>query len=512
MTPIKSIAVVGGGSAGWMSAAFLSAMLGPGTAITLVESDEIGTVGVGEATIPPIRQFNAMIGLDEGAFLAATQGTYKLGIEFRDWGRVGDSYMHAFGAIGQGAGTLSCHQHWLADRGRPGAPSLEALTLGAGLARAGRFSPPQKDRPRSPLSRLAHAYHFDAGLYAAFLRSHAEARGVTRIEGRIVEVRQEPARGHIQSLRLADGREVAADFYIDCSGFRGLLIEQTLKAGWDSARRWLPCDRALAAPTLTPGPITPYTRATAVDAGWRWRIPLRHRTGNGLVYSSDHLSDDKAHERLIQGLDGELLADPRPIRFEPGRRKAGWIGNCLAVGLAGGFLEPLESTSLHMVQTALYRFLTLYPDAGCDPARIAEYNRLSAREFEQVRDFVILHYVLNARDEPFWRQVRETPPPDGLARKLELFAAFGHIERESDELFYEESWVQVLLGQGASPAAAHPLAALKSPAERAAFLDQIAAVNAACVEACDTHDAYLAAVLARAGAASTRPLISTTTE
>ena len=456
---LRHVLVVGGGTAGWMAAAALSRLIGNGvTRVSVVESEDIGTVGVGEATIPPIQNFNGLLGIDEADFMRATQATFKLGIEFSDWGQVGDRYMHPFGGFGVDMDAIQFHQHWLRRHGEGDPTSLWDYSLSTVAARAGRFIKPGRDAP-SALQTLKYAYHFDAGLYAAYLRRHAESRGVIRHEGRIVDVALRSTDGFVEAVTLDDGRRIQADLFIDCSGFRGLIIEQALGAGYEDWSHWLPCDRALAVPTANVSPLTPYTRATAGSAGWRWRIPLQHRTGNGHVYCSSHISDDDACAELMAGLDGAPLADPRPLRFVTGRRRAPWVKNCVCLGLASGFLEPLESTSIHLIQSGVSKLMTMFPDDRFDPLLIAEYNRLSQLQFEQIRDFIILHYKATRRDDtPFWRQVRDMEIPETLSRKIDLFRATGRLFRFEDELFSEASWIAVLLGQGIIPSAYEPLA------------------------------------------------------
>ncbi len=441
-----------------MAAAALSRRLSRTVRIVLVESAEIGTVGVGEATIPPIVNFNRMLGLDENAFIRATQATFKMGIEFRNWGAVGDSYIHPFGQFGFEFEGAPFFQHWLRQRavGDPGA--LGEYCLSEAAARAGKFYRPVDD-PRNILSTLAYAFHFDASLYAGFLRSYAEGRGVMRQEGRVVEVGQRPLDGFIETVRLETGEVIDGDLFIDCSGFRGLLIEQTLEAGFEDWGHWLPCDRAVAAPSARIEDPLPLTRSTAHQAGWQWRIPLQHRTGNGYVHSSQFISEDEATATLIRNLDGELLAEPRTLKFRTGRRKQTWVKNCVAVGLASGFLEPLESTSIHMIQTAILRLLNLFPDRTFDPTLIDAYNRMSRREAERIRDFIILHYHLTTRDDaPLWNYVRTMDIPETLSRKMALFQARGRYFREDEDLFIESNWIAVMMGQGASPRGWDPVA------------------------------------------------------
>jgi tryptophan halogenase len=466
---ISDIVIVGGGTAGWMAAAALARFLERGWRIRLIESEDIGTVGVGEATIPAIRLFNSALGLDEDDFLRATQGSFKLGIEFEGWLRDGHSYMHSFGPVGRELGLLPFHQYWLRAAAAGIARPLGAYSLNNAAALAGRFDR-IRPRPGSPVPDVPYAFHFDASLYAAYLRRYAEARGVERIEGRIVGTRLAPESGHVEAVNLDGGAPVAGDLFIDCSGFRGLLIEQALGAGYDDWSHWLPCDRAIAVPSAPAAPLTPFTRSTARSAGWQWRIPLQHRTGNGYVYCSRYVSDDEAAAELMANVDGEPLAEPRPLRFTAGRRKRFWIGNCVALGLASGFMEPLESTSIHLVQSAIMRLLAFLPQARFAAADIAEYNRQTALEHERIRDFIILHYKANERSGAFWRACRDMAVPDGLQHKIDLFRAGGRIFRYDDELFTEAGWVQVMLGQGVMPEAHHPLADQLSDADLAGFL------------------------------------------
>lgn len=493
--PIKSICIVGGGSAGWMTAAFLSKMLGQACAITLIESEEIGTIGVGEATIPAIKTFNGLLELDEVEFIRRTQGSFKLGIEFRDWGHTGNSYIHGFGRIGQDWGWLRLHQYWrraLSLGETPG--DIGRYSINVQAARANRFMPPRTDSKTSPLADIAYAYHFDAGLYARYLREQAQTRGVSRIEGHITGVDLRAADGFIESVTLRSGQVVGAELFIDCSGMRSLLLGEALKVPFEDWSHWLPCDRALAVPSESVSPLTPYTRSTAHSAGWQWRIPLQHRIGNGHVYASAFIDDEAAADTLLRHLDSPPTAEPRAIRFRTGRRRTLWEKNCVAIGLSGGFLEPLESTSLHLIQSGLIRLLSLFPDSAFRPADIALYNHQSVIEYAHVRDFIIAHYKLNRRDDSdFWRTCREMSIPDSLQRRLDIFASAGRVMPEvADELFSAESWIMVLLGQGLLPAAWDPAAELKTPEETLRFLANVEAVVRKCVAVMPDHAEFIA--------------------
>jgi len=459
---MKNIVIVGGGTAGWMTASLLAHfMRGGPTSITLVESEEIGIVGVGEATIPAIHDFNRAIGLDERDFIRRTKATFKLGIEFVNWARPGDRYFHQFGFHGDSysdhVDTVYLH-HYLLKLWRQGDDSpLEDYCTEAVAARMGRFTwPRREDAPARP--PLRYAFQFDAGLYAQYLRSVAERLGVKRLEGKIVKVDQRGEDGFIEAVVLESGARVEGDFFVDCSGFRGLLIEQTLKAGFEDWSHWLPCDRAVTVPCEGLETITPYTRATARDAGWQWRIPLQHRIGNGHVYCSAHMGDDEAAATLLQNLDGRQLADPRFLRFTAGRRKKLMHKNVAAIGLASGFLEPLESTSIHLIQSGIFRLLNLLPLDRHDPATEDEYNRLGIEEYEHIRDFIILHYCATERtDTPFWNQVRTMELPDSLRHRIAVFKSRGRVARHTGQLFLEPSWVAVFLGQRIIPQDFHPL-------------------------------------------------------
>jgi len=468
----RRIIIVGGGTAGWMTAAALSRFLMPQASVTLIESDEIGTVGVGEATIPAIRLFNDALGIDEAEFVAATGGTYKLGIAFENWGREGESYVHAFGLVGRGLGLLPFHQYWCRAEQLGLAKPLGHYVLNEVVAAQNRFAHVTRTGD-SALPPMPYAFHFDAGLYAAFLRRFAEARGVVRQEG-LIEGVERDERGDVAAVRLRDGRRIEGDLFVDCSGFRGLLIEQELQSGFEDWSHWLPCDRAVAVPSASVAPLTPYTRAIARQAGWQWRIPLQHRTGNGHVFCSRFISEDEATATLLGNLDGEQLAEPRTIRFRTGKRRRAFVGNVVAVGLSSGFIEPLESTSIHLIQTAVNRLLDLIP-AGpiSDPVR-NEYNRRTDFEMTRLRDFVILHYHANQRNGlPFWDELRTMSVPPTLQRKIDLFREGGTLLREGDELFDIPGWAQVMIGQNLRPRATHPIAEQVAPASLDKFLSAL---------------------------------------
>jgi tryptophan halogenase len=457
---IRTVLVVGGGSAGWMTAAMLGQILRQDCEVTLVESDDIGIVGVGEATIPPIRTFNQTLGISEADFVRATKATFKLGIEFVGWGTQDSRYFHPFGTHGRNFDMVSLHHYWLRARAMGDTSSFDEHCIAWALARDGKMTRPVPDQ-RSVLSTFDYAYHFDAAGYAGFLRAHAQARGVKRIEGTIAGIDQNGETGFVEAVTLNDGRRIEAELFIDCSGFRSLLLGQTLKEPWEDWSHWLPCDRAVAMPCAHPaGPVkpAPYTRSTAREAGWQWRIPLQHRIGNGYVYCSQFLGDDRAASLLAGRLDGEALGDPRFIRFSAGRRKRHWVKNVIAVGLSSGFLEPLESTSIHLIQANISKLMGLFPDRTFDPQVIDEFNRIAVGETDRIRDFIILHYKLMQRDDAeLWRHTAAMDVPDTLALKLDHFRRNGRLIAREYDLFAPDSWLSVHLGQGNIPQDLDPL-------------------------------------------------------
>jgi tryptophan halogenase len=466
----RKIVIVGGGTAGWMAAAALAhAFKGRCGQIQVVESAEIGTVGVGEATIPPIQFFNAMLGIDERDFIRKTQATFKLGIQFKDWTRLGHTYFHPFGPHGVDIDAVSFHNYWLRLRELGEGGELGDYSLTTVAASMGRYQRSTRDAPP-----LAYAFHFDASLYALYLRAYAEQRGVERIEGKINDVKLRGEDGFVEAVMLEGDRRVEGDVFIDCSGFRALLIGQALGVGYQDWSRWLPCDRAMAVPCEGPEELSTYTRSTARTAGWQWRIGLQHRVGNGYVYCSNFISDDEAASTLLANLDGAPLGDPRPLRFTTGRRDKFWHKNVVALGLASGFLEPLESTSIHLIQSGIFRLLALMPTDAVDEATIEEYNRLSTIEYEQCRDFIILHYKAVERDDsPLWNYCRTMEIPDALRHKIELFKARARVARFDGQLFIEPSWVAVFLGQNIQPQHYDPLADALDLDETRARLKQI---------------------------------------
>ncbi|WGL18359.1 tryptophan 7-halogenase [Microbulbifer bruguierae] len=490
---IQRIVIVGGGTAGWMAAAALSKVLkNRFCEIELVESESIGTVGVGEATIPQIQVFNHMLGLDEDEFLRKTSGTFKLGIQFVDWGRKGDAYIHAFGEVGKDMEGIPFYHYWLKEHLRGGSADIGEYTLTALAALQGRFMR-SIDAGNSPLSNITYAFHFDAALYARFLRDYAQQRGVIRTEGVVTKTQLHQDSGFIRALQLDDGRTIEGDLFIDCSGFRALLIGEALGVGYEDWRHWLPCDRAWAVPCTGDENPIPYTRSTAREAGWQWRIPLQHRIGNGHVFSSRFMGEGEAQDILMQNIDGAPLADPKLLRFTTGKRNSFWHKNCVALGLASGFMEPLESTSIHLVQSAIARLLSLFPSRHFDQVDIDEYNRQTHFEMDRIRDFLILHYRATARDDSaFWNYCRTMEIPDTLAQKIEQFRASGRIVRANSELFNELSWMEVMLGQGITPRGYHPLVDAMPEEMFAGRMREIKSVIERSVEAMPAHKQFIA--------------------
>ncbi len=499
---VKRVVIAGGGTAGWMAAAGLAKALGGVLDIRLVESDEIGTVGVGEATIPSLQTFHQLLGIDEREFMAATQATFKLGIRFEGWHRPGARYVHGFGLTGRDHWSAGFQHFWHQGLQRQLAADYGAYNLEVQAAVHGRFAHLPEDGPHDGLH---YAYHLDATRYARFLRRFSEALGVQRIEGRIVEVLADAAAPggapapRIRALRLDGGALLEADLFIDCTGFRSLLIGDTLGVGFEDWSHWLFNDSAVAVQTASVGEALPFTRAIAHPFGWQWRIPLQHRVGNGLVYSSRHVDDAQAQQALVAQLDGAPLTAPRVLRFRPGQRREAWRGNCVAVGLAGGFLEPLESTSIFLIQRAVIRLVQMFPAAGVSAADVAEFNQQMRADFEHIRDFIVAHFHVTTRqDSPYWQACRALELPPTLRHRLALFAETGRLFRGGGELFGEHSWAQVLIGQGLLPAQHHPVVALMGDAELARFLDELRARVARTVQAMPPHQAYVARYAAAA--------------
>jgi tryptophan halogenase len=501
---IRNVVIVGGGTAGWMAAAAFSRFLNNGyTRTTLIESAEIGTIGVGEATIPPLIHFNELLGINENEFIAATKATFKLGIEFVNFGTLGKRYFHPFGTLGQDLQGIPFHQLYLREKERRQVPDISAWAMSAVAAAQGKFARPGRGA-QYPLNGLLYAFHFDAGLYAQFLRNFSERNGVQRIEGKVVDVQLRAEDGFVESVKLADGRIIEGDLFIDCSGFRGLLIEQALESGYEDWTKWLPCDRAVAAPCSYSGNPDPFTRATAHQSGWQWRIPLQHRMGNGHVYCSAFISDDEAEHVLRSNLEGELQDDPRRLSFTTGRRKLAWNRNVVALGLSTGFVEPLESTSIHLVQAGIARLLTLFPDRRFNPIERDTYNEQMQGVFEWVRDFVILHYKAMQRDDSeFWKQCGAMDIPDALAGRIEHFRNKGRVFAEA-ELFSTPSWVSVMLGQNINPQGYDQAVDGLDEAKVAGALDQMRAAIAAMADRLPTHGEFVRQCCAPQPAAAQR--------
>jgi tryptophan halogenase len=488
---VKEVVILGGGTAGWMTAAALSRVLNGKVHVTVVESDEIRSVGVGEATVPGIIRYNDMLELNEDQFLRETSGTIKLGIEFVDWNFIGDKYMHGFGRYRQDIKLTSFEQIWQRLNLVGRATKLADYSITQTAAYAGRFMRPRLEVPDSPLADIAYAFHFDASLYARYLRKYAEQRGVRRVEGRVVDVSVDGVSGDIASLKLAGGAEIGGEFFVDCTGFRGRLIEEVMKSGYDDWSHWLPANRAVTVHSAAEGPLLPFTRATARTGGWQWRIPLQHRVGNGYVFSNDYVSEDEATATLLANLDGKALGPPWILRFVPGLRKRPWQRNCVAIGLASGFIEPLESTSIHQIQSAIFRLLKFFPSSTPSEADIDEYNRLTHREYEHIRDFIVLHYHLNHRDEPLWQFCKNMDIPESLRRKIGLFKSHGRLFTETDELFAQGSWWQVMQGQGMRPHGYDPIVDVVDVEDLSAFFDGIKRAIQACIKSMPTHEDFL---------------------
>ncbi|MDR7048716.1 tryptophan halogenase [Duganella sp. 3397] len=483
--PVRRLIIAGGGTAGWMAAAALSRTLGKVLDIKLVESDDIGTVGVGEATIPSLAQFHRLIDIDERDFMAATQATFKLGISFENWRARGHDYIHAFGSTGTDHWTAGFHHFWQKGRDAGIAADYGDYCLEHKAARALRFG-------HLPDDGLVYAYHLDASRYARYLRRYAEHFGIERIEGKIADVQRDPANGNVAALVLDSGRRLEGDLFLDCTGFRSLLLGQTMGVPYDDWSQWLFNDSAIAVQTESVGPAVPYTRAIAHDWGWQWRIPLQHRTGNGMVFSSRFVDDDTARAALLANLEGKPLTEPRVIRFTPGQRQQVWAGNVIGLGLASGFLEPIESTSIHLIQRSIVRLLQLFPTEGIEPADVAEFNTQAADDIRTIRDFIILHYKVTERDDtPYWRAARDMAVPPSLQHRLDLFGGSGRVFRSQNELFSENSWVQVMLGQGLIPRTQHHTAHVMPEREMAAFLDGIRTGIDRTVAQMPGHQAYV---------------------
>ena len=500
MSPNRSkqlkIVIVGGGTAGWMTAASLSKYLGSSVGITLIESESIGTIGVGEATIPQIRLFNKGLEIDERAFLRATSGTIKLGIEFSNWFKKGQSYFHSFGDVGRTIGLVPFYHYWLRYRAEGGTMDLDEFCPNSIAAQRGLYGAADGTKGvRLPAS----AYHFDASLYATFLRSFAESRSVTRREGRIQSWSFVSENGFIESVTLDDGSIIHGDLFIDCSGLRGLLIEQALKSGFEDWSKWLPCDRAFAIPSEGNGRLDPFTRSIAHDAGWQWQIPLQHRTGNGHVFASSFKEDQAALDTLLKNLPGNALADPNKLKFKTGKRRQAWKKNCIAIGLSAGFLEPLESTSIHLIQSGIARLLALFPDANCAETLRNEYNSQTDFEYAAIRDFLILHYHATSReDSEFWLYCKNMDIPDSLSHKISLFEQTGRIVRYNTELFDIPSWLQVMLGQGLRPNQYHPMVNAASRDDIGRYIDMNARETRVQTNALLDHKTYISRIAKQA--------------
>jgi len=489
---IRRILIVGGGTAGWMTASSLAHFLqNLGCEITLIESEQIGTIGVGEATIPPIIDFLRILKIDENDLVRSTQATFKLGIEFKDWTRIGHSYMHPFGQTGFDLENVQFSGYWLKELQQGKAARLEEYCLQAVAAYDGKFMRPNQT-PNSPLSKITYALHFDAALFAAYLRRYSEARGVKRVEGKVAHVSLNPENGFISSVKLESGQTFEADLFIDCSGFRGLLIEGALSTGYESWRRWLPCDRAIAVQCERTLPLSSHTLTIAKHAGWQWRIPLQHRVGNGYVYSSDMLSEDRAQQELLSCIEGKAISNPLKLQFNTGHRKLFWNKNCIAIGLSAGFLEPLESTAIHLIHRSIAMLLKFFPDRNFHQADIDRYNKIFTFEYERIRDFLLVHYCFTERDDSeLWRYCRNLELPDSLKEKIALFSSHGRILREETELFTAQSWLYVMIGQNIMPQGYDPLADALDPAVIEKNLINIRDVVRRCADLMPMHQDFI---------------------
>jgi tryptophan halogenase len=490
-TPVRKLVIAGGGTAGWMAAALLKKVFAQELDVELVESEDIGIIGVGEATIPPIQIFNQYLGLDEKEFLRETKATIKLAIKFENWRVKGESYYHTFGAPGATLGVTNFQHYWLRAKELGLKQSLWDFDLNYLSCEQGKFN---KIKTPNPVYDMPYAYHFDSALYGKYLRKLAEQAGVIRTEGLIEHVTQDAETGFIQSLQLKDGREVTGDLFIDCTGLRGLLIRKTLGVAYEHWDHYLPANSALAVPTERFEHTLPYTRSIAHSAGWQWRIPLTHRNGNGIVYSSTYLSDDQAYQTLMSNLDSPPLAEPKKINFETGRTTEQWHKNVVAIGLSSGFLEPLESTSIHLIQSGIVRLMKMFPNHGISNAQISAYNAESKDEFETIRDFIILHYHVNERDDSdFWRDMRQMAIPHRLQEKLALFKETGAIFNDANDIFRDSSWLQVMLGQGLVPVDYHPAARAYPKDLLLEMMQNISHAKQQPLQKLTGHDEFLAA-------------------
>lgn len=490
---IKNIVIVGGGTAGWMVAAGLSRLItDEEISIKLIESEAIGTVGVGEATIPHITYYNRLLGLDENEFVRKTNATFKLGIEFVNWGKLGERYIHPFGDYGTPMDGVRFHHFWHRHNAMGNAAPIDDYCLQILAAQNGKFQRPDMSVKNSPLNSIVYAFQFDASLYAKFMREFSEERGVNRIEGKISDVTQNSETGYVERVTLENGESHEGDLFIDCSGFRGLLIEQTLKSGYTDWSAMLPCNRAVARASQSTGDPAPYTRATAKDAGWQWRIPLQSRIGNGHVYCSDYMSDDEALQSLNADLDDTPISEPNFLRFKTGIRKKPWNKNVVSLGLAAGFLEPLESTSIHLIQTSVARLMASFPDKNFAQSNIDYFNSRTLLEYEQVRDFLILHYYATEReDTPFWEYCKNMAIPDTLKDRIALYKDNARLYRHDNEIFGETSWLAVMHGQGITPKAYHPMANSLSESTLNERMMQFDKVTQACLKHMPKHQDFI---------------------